>query len=90
MCVGADNRARAWKKALDPLEVELQASVTWLLGTKFCSSGRAASTLNHRAFSPAHDGRLLAMSERVFSICFLKREPAHCGCHHSLGIDGAS
>lgn len=36
------------------LQLELEAVVrclTWLLGTKFSVSGRAASTLDHRAIS---------------------------------------
>jgi hypothetical protein len=38
-------------KASDPLGQELQA--TWVLGTEPRASGRAASTLNYLAISPA-------------------------------------
>ena len=46
---------RGQKKALDPLEPELEMVVNhrWMLGTEPRSSARVASAFNHQAISPA-------------------------------------
>lgn len=44
------------KKALNPLELELQAVMShsaWVLGPEHMSSGRAAIPLDHCAITPA-------------------------------------
>jgi hypothetical protein len=53
MCVGTH---REKKKVSGPLELDLQAVVSclvWVLGRKLRSSGRAMSTLDLGAISPA-------------------------------------
>jgi hypothetical protein len=45
------------KRAVDALELELQAVVShlrWVLGTKFQSLARTVLALNHQAISPDH------------------------------------
>lgn len=63
------------RKALDPLELELQAAVpclTWVLGMELWSSGRAVSAFNHWAVSPAPATKI------YFSFIF--------GAHYGQGL----
>jgi hypothetical protein len=55
VCVRARAREYLWgKEGVRSLELELQAVVSWVLGTEFQSSARVAGALNCGSISSAH------------------------------------
>lgn len=71
------------------LELELQVtnSMMWVLGIELASSGRAISTRNHRAISPAPEGGFLKLYhlhiwDAQTCICILKGEGHNNKNHH--------